>query len=109
MGGGGGGAVEVQKKKFMQGKIKWKKNSWTPINPKKYSCYSLKKIHTRNLITKKNSCDSKIPLPRKTFLMVRPLIAVNRQKLQNLTVNRQNWTKLTVNRKSYHPTETHVK
>ena len=40
-----------------------KKNSCTPINPKKYSCYGLKKIHTRNLITKKNSCGSKIPLP----------------------------------------------
>ena len=26
-------------------------------------CYGLKKIHTRNLITKKNSCGSKIPLP----------------------------------------------
>ena len=40
-----------------------KKNSCTPINPKKYSCYGLKKIHTRNLITKKSSCGSKIPLP----------------------------------------------
>ena len=38
-------------------------NSCTPSNPKKYSCYGLKKIHTRNLITKKNSCGSKIPLP----------------------------------------------
>ena len=46
------GAGEVQKK-----------NSRTPINPKKYSCKGLKKIHTRNLITKKNSCGSKIPLP----------------------------------------------
>ena len=27
-----------------QGKIKWKKNSCTPINPKKYSCYGLKKF-----------------------------------------------------------------
>ena len=51
-----------------------KKNSCTPINPKKYSCYGLKKIHTRNLITKKNSCGSKIPLPPITFLMVRPLV-----------------------------------
>ena len=51
-----------------------KKNSCTPINPKKYSCYGLKKIHTRNLITKKNSCGSKIPPPPPiTFLMVRPL------------------------------------
>ena len=40
-----------------------KKNSCTPINPKKYSCKGLKKIHTRNLIRKKNSCSSKIPLP----------------------------------------------
>ena len=29
---------------------------------KNYSCYGLKKIHTRNLITQKNSCCSKIPL-----------------------------------------------
>ena len=40
-----------------------KKNSCTPINPEKYSCYGLKKIHTKNLITKKNSCGSKIPPP----------------------------------------------
>ena len=40
-----------------------KKNSCTPINRKKYSCNGLKKIHTRNLITKKNSCGPKIPLP----------------------------------------------
>ena len=50
-----------------------KKKSCTPINPKKYSCYGLKKNHTRNLITKKNSCSLKIPLPPITFLMVRPL------------------------------------
>ena len=39
------------------------KNLCTPINPKKNSCYGLKKIHTRNLKTKKNSCGSKISLP----------------------------------------------
>ena len=44
-----------------------KKNSCKPINPKKYSCYGLKKIHTRNLITKKNSCGSKIPHPPHNF------------------------------------------
>ena len=33
-----------------------------------------KKIHTRNLITKKNSCASKIPHPPYNFsIMVRPL------------------------------------
>ena len=40
-----------------------KKNSCTPINPKKYSCNGLNKINAKNLITKKNSCSSKIPLP----------------------------------------------
>ena len=50
-----------------------KKNSCTPINPKKYSCNGLNKTHAKNLITKKNSCSSKIPVPPITFLMVRPL------------------------------------
>ena len=49
-----------------------KKNSCTLINPKKYSCYGLKNIRTSSLITKKNSCGSKIPLPPITFLRVRP-------------------------------------
>ena len=40
-----------------------KKNSFTPISPKKYSCYGLKKIHTRNLITKKIPADRKFPTP----------------------------------------------
>ena len=69
----GRGVDEVQKN--IRARENWtKKNSWTPINPKKYSCYGLKKIHTRSLITKKYSCGSKIPLPSPiTFLMVRPL------------------------------------
>ena len=58
MGRGGGG--EVQKKYWREGKLN-EKNSCTPINPKKYSCYGLKKINTRNL--KKYSCVSKIPHP----------------------------------------------
>ena len=41
-GGGGGGVDEVQKKYSRKGKLN-EKNSWTPINPKKYSCYGLKK------------------------------------------------------------------
>ena len=47
-------------------------------------CYGLKKIHTRNLITKKNSCGSKIPLPPLTFLMVRPLHFLYIQHLVNM-------------------------
>ena len=52
------GAGEVQKKYSRNGKLS-EKNSCTPINPKKYSCHGLTKIHTRNLITKK------IPAARK--------------------------------------------
>ena len=44
-----------------------KKNSCTPINPKKYSCYGWRKIHARNLIAKENSCSSKISLPPHNF------------------------------------------
>ena len=47
------------------------------LPPANLSCYGLKKIYTRNLVTKKNSCGSKIPLPSPpppiTFLIVRPL------------------------------------
>ena len=51
-----------------------KKNSRTPINPKKYSCYGLKKVHTRNVIRKKKFLRFKNPPPPPiTFLMVRPL------------------------------------
>ena len=58
---GGGRSI---KKIFAQGKITRKKiHALTPINPKIHSCYGLKKIHTKHLITKKNSCGSKIPLP----------------------------------------------
>ena len=70
MRGGGGGSGEVQKKSSRKGKLN-EKNSCTPINPKKYSCFGLKIIRTRNLITRKNSCGSKIPLAHITFLMVR--------------------------------------
>ena len=58
---GGGGVVGLAKYKT---NIRAREsNSCTPINPKKYSCYDLKKIHTSNLMTKKNSCGSKIPHP----------------------------------------------
>ena len=41
-GGGGVGSCEVQKKYLRKGKLN-EKNSCTPINPKKYSCFGLKK------------------------------------------------------------------
>ena len=56
---GGGGA---KKKKNIRARENEMKKIGARLNPKKYSCYGLKKIHTRNLITKKNSCGSKIPL-----------------------------------------------
>ena len=72
---GGGVGGRGTKKIFAEGKIKWKKkNSSTPINPTKYSWYGLKRIHSRNLITEKNFCGTKIPPPPPiNFLMVRPL------------------------------------
>ena len=63
----GGGGRAKNKKVFAQGKIKWKKNHAGQLTVQKYSCYGLKKIHTRNLITKKNSCGSKIPHPPHNF------------------------------------------
>ena len=63
--GWGGGAGEVQKKYSRKGKLNGKK--FRPINPKKYSCNDLNKIHAKNLITEKNSCSSKIPLPPHNF------------------------------------------
>ena len=54
-GGGEEGGGRSTKKYIRARENKMKKNSCTPINPKKYSYYGLKKIHTRNLITKKNS------------------------------------------------------
>ena len=47
MGGGRG-----TKKYSRKGKLN-EKNSCTPINPEKYARYGLKKIQSRNLITKK--------------------------------------------------------
>ena len=48
-----GGRAKYKKKIRARENLIIKKNSCTPINPKKYSCKGLKKIHTRNLITKK--------------------------------------------------------
>ena len=62
---------EVQKKYSCKGKLN-EKNSCTPINPKNYSRYDLKKIHTRNLMTKKIPAARKFPTSPITFLIVRP-------------------------------------
>ena len=70
---GGGGDGRSTKKHSRKGKLN-EKNSCTPINPKKYCYYGLKKIHSRNLITKKNfALENSPPPPPITFLMVRPL------------------------------------
>ena len=73
----GGECGRSTEKIFAQGKIKRKKFMHANLNPRKYSCYGLKIIHTRNLITKKKSCSflqlENTPPPPITFLMVRPL------------------------------------
>ena len=69
---GGGGTGEVQKK-IRARDFLMKKKSCTPINRKKYSCKGPKKIHTRNVITKKFLRLKNSPPPPITFLMVRPL------------------------------------
>ena len=90
-----GGRANYKKKIRARENLIIKKNSCTPINPKKYSCKGLKKIHTRNLITKKNSCGSKIPLPphnfsngpsliRRLIVDIRPLITVIWQQTSDI-------------------------
>ena len=65
-----------------------KKNSCKPINPKKYSCYGPKKIRTWNLITKKYSCGSKIPLPPPHNISNGPsLIWLGERKARDLSAN----------------------
>ena len=63
----------VQKKYSRKGKLNEKKNHARQLTLNIFMLWP-KKIRTRNLITKKNSCGSKIPHPPSiTFLMVRPL------------------------------------
>ena len=94
-GGEGGGGGQSTKKNIRARENCMKTNSCTPINPKKYSCYGLKNIHTRNLITIKNSCGSKIPLspppPPITFLMVRPLVSAMKLLFLTPTSDIQNY------------------
>ena len=52
---GWGTGVRRTMKIFAQGKINKKKNSCTPINPKKVSCSVLKKLHKGN-VNEKISC-----------------------------------------------------
>ena len=58
----GGRGRSTKKKYSRKGKLNEKKLC-TSINAKKYSCYGLKKIHARNLITKKIPAARKFPPP----------------------------------------------
>ena len=58
------GGVRSTKKIFAQGKIKWKNIHARQLTLKKIFMLWPKKIYTRNLITTKNSCGSKISHPR---------------------------------------------
>ena len=66
--GGGGGGVQ---KNIRAGKINEKKFMRQPINPKKYSCYDLKKFIQGIGYPQKIPAARKFPTPPKTFLMVR--------------------------------------
>ena len=49
------------------------KNSCAPVNPKKYSCYRLEKIHKKEFENeKKTAAAQKFPTPLITFLVVCP-------------------------------------
>ena len=57
-----------------------KKISCTPINPKKYSCYGLKKSSYKEFALEPKKfmrLENSPPPPPITFLMVRPLVAVS--------------------------------
>ena len=67
----GGGAM--YQKNIRTRESSMEKSSCTPIKPKKYSGYTLKKIHSRNLIRTKFLLVENPPPPHFiTFLMVRP-------------------------------------
>ena len=70
----GGRQAKYKKKHSRKGKLLSEKNLCTPIYRKKYSCYGLKKINTKNLLTKKIPGAQKFPNPNPphNFLMVRP-------------------------------------
>ena len=86
MGRGGGGGRAKYKKNIRARQNYMNKNSCTPINPKKYSCYGPKKIHARNLIMKKKSCPSKIPHPPHNF-SDGPSLIINSANIDTQTVN----------------------
>ena len=72
-----GAGAKYKKDIFAQGKIKWKKiharhEPITPINPKKYSCYGLKKHSYKEFDGEKKflRLDNSPPRPPITFLMV---------------------------------------
>ena len=70
------GGRQAKYKHSRKGKLLSEKNLCTPIYRKKYSCYGLKKINTKNLLTKKIPAAQKFPNntppPPHNFLMVRP-------------------------------------
>ena len=78
MGWGGGGRSTSCK-----GKLREKK-SCTASSPEKMFLHTEKNIPTREMLTKKNSCSSKIPHSPITFLMVRPIRSTSSAVLFNV-------------------------
>ena len=73
-------------KKYSRKRKLNEKNSCTPINPPKIFKPCPKKIHTRNLITKQNSCGSKIPHPHHNFSSGPSLMASYSKRMVNLLI-----------------------
>ena len=58
-----GRQAKYKKKHSRKGKLLSEKNLCTPTYRKKYSCYGLKKINTKNLLTKQIPAAQKFPNP----------------------------------------------
>ena len=90
---GGGGEVQ---KNIRARENQMRKKSCTPISPKKYSCYCLKKIHTRNLRNEKNSSGTKIPLSPPHNFSNGPSLSNSHQclSLSEMVTVKWNWSRL---------------
>ena len=85
---GGGGAGEIQKKEFAQGKIKRKKILARQLTRKNIHAMAKKKIHTRNLITKKIPAARKFPSPHTPITFLVPKAHVHDELFCSFTLIR---------------------
>ena len=84
----GGGAGEIQKKEFAQGKIKRKKILARQLTRKNIHTMAKKTIHTRNLITKKIPAARKFPSPHTPITFLVPKAHVHDELFCSFTLIR---------------------